>query len=125
MLHIETSAVYAAHHEEFGLEHRGLLHVYGHTASNNDTYHSVLGLQPYDFAVFGTELSLDGASDSQDWLVTDYLGGEATLVNSTPLLEAPELYTTPHLEKLVKRLGTIHASAFGIDALISYVYSKK
>ena len=38
-------------------------------------------------------------SDEQDWIVTNYRLGEATLVNSTPFLENPRKYTTPHVEK--------------------------
>lgn len=102
-----------------------MLMIPSHIVHSNDIYHPVTGLEPDDFAIFGDEILANGMRDTQDWLVTDYGADGATLVNTTPLLEDPAKYSTPHLEMLVRRIGPIEASELGIGALISYIYDKK
>ena len=125
MLRINAFHVYSAQHETLKVEPRRMLMIPSHIVHSNDIYHPVTGLEPDDLAIFGDEILANGMRDTQDWLVTDYGADGATLVNTTPLLEDPAKYSTPHLEMLVRRIGPIEASELGIGALISYIYDKK
>lgn len=125
MLHIETSNVYTAQEDALGIEKRGLLRVQSHRIGGFSIYSLVTGLQENDLAVFGDEVYANGRRKGQDWLVTDFHDGNATLVNSTPLLENPDKYLTPHLERLIRLVGPDEASELGINSLIRIIFKNK
>jgi len=124
MIFIDPINVYTANANKLGSESRGTLTVDNYDYADKTKLYGVTGLQPHDFAIFGYLLSMEG-SDEQDWIVTNYRLGEATLVNSTPFLENPRKYTTPHVEKSLRRMGLVEASQLSIDALTDYVFQDR
>ena len=81
------------------------------------------GLHRADFAVFGTYLSDDGATETGH-LVTAYSRrGVATLTESDLVEANPNKLASRYLRKLLRQIGPEELAQFSVDTLVKHVFA--